>query len=343
MIYFRADGNSKVGMGHIMRTLSIAKEVMKEGECIYLCADEESQQFIKESGVEAIKLNETPFSYEEAKKIQDILKKDDTIVVDSYLVNNEYFHFLGKEARIVYLDDLCNSKFDVDVIINYNSYADEEAYISLYKDMEKRPLFVIGSNYVPLREEFRGKNRKAADTVSNVLITTGGGDIDNLSGSIAVALLGTISNKISLHIVCGAMNPNFEKLKILENANENVFVHKNVKNMGELISRMDMAISAGGSTTYELCSMNVPFVVFSYADNQIMLAKDMDKKMAAVYAGNICDDDSKEAVINKICAETNKFIHDDSLREKIKASSSTITDGLGAVRLARMLAGKMEG
>ena len=36
-IAIRADGGSKIGMGHIMRTLVLAKELAKTNDVFYIC------------------------------------------------------------------------------------------------------------------------------------------------------------------------------------------------------------------------------------------------------------------------------------------------------------------
>ncbi|MCQ2081151.1 MAG: UDP-2,4-diacetamido-2,4,6-trideoxy-beta-L-altropyranose hydrolase [Lachnospiraceae bacterium] len=344
MIYFRADGNARIGMGHLMRTLSIAKEVQKEEECVFLCSDEASGLVVKENGLKVILTKTQAFSMEEAEWIAEKYDDQGTILVDSYLATNEYFKILRKNKKVFYLDDLGEEKFDVDVIINYNSYADEKSYISLYEGVKNPPEFIIGSRFVPLRDEFVNARASANNEVKNILLTTGGGDIDNISGSILDKLLSSLDeNDIKINVVIGAMNPNYEKLIKMAKADSRVLIHRDVRKMSELMKNMDAAISAGGSTCYELCAMNIPFVVFSYADNQIKLSSDMDKKKAACLAGHIFNENSKKTVINNICEKMKLIIQDESVRNLMREHSLNVTDGLGAKRLAKMLVGKMEG
>ena len=49
-IAIRADGNSSLGMGHLMRCLSIAKAAGKKAECVFLVSENEAGNFIKEKG-----------------------------------------------------------------------------------------------------------------------------------------------------------------------------------------------------------------------------------------------------------------------------------------------------
>ena len=54
MFYIRADGNEKIGMGHIMRCLTVADALRKQGEeVLFLTADEKPVKFIEERGFAA--------------------------------------------------------------------------------------------------------------------------------------------------------------------------------------------------------------------------------------------------------------------------------------------------
>lgn len=54
MILIRADGNARIGMGHLMRCMTVAEELAmlqgsREGIC-FVCADEASGEFVRENG-----------------------------------------------------------------------------------------------------------------------------------------------------------------------------------------------------------------------------------------------------------------------------------------------------
>ncbi|MBR5648210.1 hypothetical protein [Pseudobutyrivibrio sp.] len=58
MIIFRADGNDKIGAGHVMRCLNMAEQYIDEGiEVLFLTADESFSQRIAEAGCNHIILN----------------------------------------------------------------------------------------------------------------------------------------------------------------------------------------------------------------------------------------------------------------------------------------------
>ena len=66
----------------------------------------------------------------------------------------------------------------------------------------------------------------------------------------------------------GRFNPNREKLEQYASEQNNVVLHCDVKDMAGLMTACQLAVTAGGTTIYELSVLGVPFVCFSYAENQ---------------------------------------------------------------------------
>lgn len=343
MVYIRADGNSNIGMGHLMRTLSIASKC--KGKLRYLVSDEASKNVINKRGFEAIVLGEAPFSINEAYKINNIINNHDVILLDSYLYDNDYVLELKKKSYVVCMDDLIENVFNADMIINYNTYASTDEYTALYKKETKMPQFITGGTYVPLRDEFLVHGNAINRQVKDILITTGGGDINNYAGRIAGELLKTakLENEIRIHIVSGEFNPHYEELISLSEKNKNIIVHKNVTNMQMLMDKCDIAVSASGSTCYELCSQGLPFVVFAYADNQKRILKDMPDKGTALLAGMINSDTDAQKVIREISLKVKMLIEDYELRNRMHLSGLKLIDGDGANRLADIIEGIKEG
>lgn len=341
MYYFRAEGSAKIGIGHLMRSMSVAGEFSCREEIIFLCHTELSAKTVRSRGFEVIELKSVPFSREEAEEIKNSIGQDDyaVIILDSYEYDNLYVRELSKFAKVVCFDDIAENAFDADVIINYNSYAAPQMYEEMYENSEaKLPELILGSEYIPLRKEFRGAKEKECDTVKDILITTGGGDVENLAKEIAEKLIEDLGEeKVNLHLVCGSMNPNYDSLKKLSETNKYIFIHKDVRNMAELMDKCDIAVSAGGSTCYELCAMGLPFTVFAYALNQTGILKDMSERGTALGAGYISSDKDREVVLSDIVSRTVKLVKDKELRDKMRKKGRELVDGKGAERLADML------
>lgn len=271
MLYIRADGNAEIGTGHIMRCLSIANEVRKSGgDCTFITADTQMKPLLDEQGFSFICLNSVWNNLDiETGKMERIIheRKIGRLLVDSYFVTPDYLERLHKRTYLIYIDDLDLFTYPCSKLINYNIYAGQFDYPNRYPDTE----LLLGPKYVPLREEFRGLPFRAPrETAESVLVTTGGSDSYNIAGQLVErAKRCQKTTHLHFHIVAGRLNQNLSSLQALAGVYPGVVVHHNVHNISQLMRSCDIAVSAGGSTLYELCACGIPAIIFAMADNQL--------------------------------------------------------------------------
>ncbi len=338
----RADGNAKIGAGHLMRCLTIARQMQRllaEGdEIFFLCAQEQSGELVKEYGFSVrVLYTEYQDMESELEKLRQLLGSEEcerTLLVDSYYVTDAYLQALQAWGKVILLEDMQKHRFPADVVINYNAFADRDIYEKLYRGTDTKLL--IGSQYVPVREQFLGKNYQVADGVKNVLLTTGGGDQDNIAGRILLRMLTlNLGKEINYHLVTGKFNPHLEKLEQLEAADNRVRIYYDVKDMATLMQNCDLAITAGGTTIYELSAIGVPFICFSYAENQEALTEYVGDHQIAGYAGAYHK--NAEAVLCKMSQLVEAFVGTKELRCISNEKEKMLIDGLGAGRIAQII------
>lgn len=295
MILFRADGNSKIGSGHIMRSLSIADALTDLGEkCLFLLADESFYTIISERGYDAEVLH-TDYTQMETElcMLPSLFTKFEPkwILVDSYFVTPSYLLTLKKYANVAYLDDIATFAYPVDLLINYNIFGPEIPYNKLYESADlEQPKSMLGLNYAPLRKEFSNiPSKMIKETIENVFISTGGADPEHIAISLVKDFIenpDSSMDKITFHFVLGAMNQDLKQITELAKGNPQIKLYHNVKNMSVLMQQCDLAISAAGSTMYELCACGVPTITYVLADNQIDGASAFQKQNLALYIGD---------------------------------------------------------
>lgn len=369
MILFRTDGNSRIGMGHLMRCLTIAEALRKKGEvCMFALYEDGLRAFVEEKGFSVYVCEENRDDpARECEALRECLakagkkaEKPEYLVIDSYSVNDFYLRELRQWTKVVYMDDLAAFAYPVDVLINYNIYADAVAYETLYREAgEEMPELLLGIQYAPLREQFRVCDAKPDDIRAGekdafrVFVSTGGADPIHL----ALALVQEIkaeqgcetrgkeeinekeANLIQFDIMLGAMNP--DKVKIREYVTHcpNVFLYENVTDVSERMRNCDLAVSAAGSTLYELCACGIPTITYVLADNQIAGAEAFAKagimrnlgdvrKMAMADAG---------AVARKILDEVADAAKANGGKPAVSRSMRQLVDGAGAERIAMRL------
>ncbi len=182
-IAIRADGGSQIGMGHIMRTLVLAKELAKTNDVFYICKVDNSLSSKYKSGIDKVKAEGFNVVTINENNIINDLKNIavDCLITDSYDVNEEYFNLTKGMFEITgYVDDMNLHYFNVDFIINQNIGAEEYSY----KANKDTRLF-LGTNYTMLREEFRkNPNKNIKKEVQNFMITVGGADPNGITNII---------------------------------------------------------------------------------------------------------------------------------------------------------------
>lgn len=342
MYYFRADGSAATGAGHLMRCLTVAGELQKklipsEGVC-FLCAEEASAELLRsrKMPVQVLKTDPTDLEGELPALKTLLLGQESVFLVDSYYVTDAYLSGLKKFGRVFLLDDMQQHAFPVDGVINYNLFASPEKYRELYGT--KIPQY-LGAPYVPVRQEFceASTDYRVADRVTDLLITTGGGDRDNIAGEILRELCERRLKDcgVRYHLVVGRFNPNRDRLEQYAAEHPEVILHCDVQDMAGLMAQCQLAVTAGGTTIYELAVLGVPFVCFSYAENQEGLTEWIGKQGTAGYAG--AWHHAKEQTLEQIGAWCAKAYEDLSVRQKAYEAERILIDGQGAARIAQIL------
>lgn len=348
MVVIRADANSKIGMGHVMRCLSVADALVKRGEeVLFVTADDTPVPLLTKKGIPYRVLHtdyadmeaELPKLWNALSELPQgsgaaLLQRNTSILVDSYYVTEKYLAALKSRITTIYMDDIYAFSYPVDMLINYNIYGEEMGY-------EKDAAFadtklLLGTEYVPLREEFSAAEQQRTAANCGILITTGGSDSFNLAGQLLMeAMKYDALKEKEYHVVSGSLNPHIGELQALAQKHENIHIHCNVTNMAELMAESEVALSAGGSTLYELCAMGVPVIAFSFAENQERLVQTFVKRGIAQYGGNYRTDGNK--MIQNTIAGLETLLEDENLRTEYRKKARTLVDGKGADRIAEAI------
>ncbi|WP_418791004.1 UDP-2,4-diacetamido-2,4,6-trideoxy-beta-L-altropyranose hydrolase [Phosphitispora sp. TUW77] len=327
----RADGGPQIGMGHIMRCLALAKamEKIENLQIIFISVKNSAvSRLIAENSYKVIEIVENK-PEKEIEEVNDILHKHDIniVITDSYSFDRTYLERIGYAADVVVsIDDLNRIVFPSDIVINGNIYAPCLNYRPGRSDTE----FLLGTDYVLLREEFIQKgNRSINNEVKHVLVSVGGSDPLNLTPKILQAL-DRLPFDFDVKVVIG---PGFNNLhKIVESAGKiqkPVEVLHNVKTMVPLMMLCDLAVTGGGTTLYELSCTGTPAVTLLQADNQEAAAAEMALQGAVINMGmgdEVSVPELASAII-QLCADREK-------RTAMSKKGQILVDGYGCQRCA---------
>lgn len=336
MIWFRADGGREIGMGHIRRCLSVSAALQElGGQTCFLVADDAAVSLLDAQGQDYRVLNSSwQNPEEELKTMLPMLRESGKGVffADSYYVTAEYLRQIGELMPVCCMDDMGISGLPVDLLINYNIFATS----SLYTMGDGKTNYLLGTKYAPLRREFQNAYQPVREKAERVLITTGGSDRYDLTGQILRNALQKPETKdLEYCVVSGPYNEHLPQLLEMERKYGNVHIYSNVTRMSELMQSCDIAVTAGGSTMYELCAVGVPILCFSFVDNQEKIVEEFRKRRIVRFAGNYLT--QKEQMI-PLLTEQIAALHDSvELRRSCSEKERELVDGQGAWRIAERL------
>ncbi|MCR5717068.1 MAG: UDP-2,4-diacetamido-2,4,6-trideoxy-beta-L-altropyranose hydrolase [Lachnospiraceae bacterium] len=339
MFYIRADGNEQIGMGHIRRCMSIAEALLEAGEEVcFLIADEHPAKILEEAGFR-YEILFTYFDEMDVELPQLVLKlsvpgadgKAPRILVDSYYVTAFYLKNLMLQAQVFLLDDNAVKELPCHRLINYNIHAQSLGYAEKYPQAK----LYLGPAYAPLRAEFGADPVVIREQVRDILVTTGGADHCHMELALAEAVIDQRLPEATYHLVCGPFSTDGEALDALAKEHPQLQIHHHVTEMAPLMRSCDIAISAAGSTLYELCALGLPTIGFCVASNQHQNMEAFAKQTPIMNAGDF--ENAPGEVLNFIGKEVTLLMAEKELREKIAAAMRTIVDGQGAKRLANAL------
>lgn len=335
-IVFRTDASLNIGSGHVMRCLTLADELRQRG-CFntFICREHSGNliALIRQKGYNVATLPKksenfisSPDGVAHSAWLEAPWKQDaiDTItalegntpawlIVDHYALDHRWEERLRPHVdRIMVIDDLADRPHDCDLLLDQNLYPD---MVTRYKNLVPDECrILIGPGHALLRPEFataRKSLRKRDGTIQRILVFFGGTDPSNETEKTLKALSSVTDRCFSVDVVVGGGNINKEQIRDYCSASNGFSFHCQVDNMAELMAEADLAIGAGGTTTWERCAVGLPSLVIAVADNQIGIGRSADKAGAVCYLGEAENITEQELLrsIHAISADQNNIRH----------------------------------
>lgn len=305
-IYIRVDASIDIGSGHVMRCITLAKQLDSNNfNVVFICreADGDLEELIISEGfiVKLLpKIEVNIWKWMKVNAIKDALETLEVInnepvhllVVDHYGIDQSWEkQFLN--TKIMVIDDLANRKHFCDVLLDQNYYVNSR---DRYKAIvQKKTILCLGPKYALLRDEFFQEYKK--NKMLSIFIFFGASDLLNETMKCINALL-YLNKKYTFHVVLvvGEQNPNKEELqKSIKNLKSYEF-HCQVKNIAELMSKCHFSITAGGTITWERAALGLAGGVIVVADNQLKLTESLVSENATGYIGESKDVDEFDII-----------------------------------------------
>jgi UDP-2,4-diacetamido-2,4,6-trideoxy-beta-L-altropyranose hydrolase len=334
-ILIRADASPDIGTGHVMRCLALAQSWQDAGGAsTFLMAQSTPsiQARLAAENSKILSLPAVPGSKDDVDLTNECASRiqADWVVVDGYAFGTEYQEQIrNRQPKLLCIDDAgkCD-RYVADIVMNQNLTAVEDLYSNCLPGTQ----LLLGSSFCLLRREFspwRKWQREIITRGRNILVTLGGSTPVDTGVRVIESLGRARVECLHAVFVAGGSSPDVTAMEsCAAKFPEKISIRRDVSNMAELMAHADVAISAAGSTCWELCLLGLPSILVDVADNQTPIAIEMERRGCALYAG------SGNAVSpNELANMIENLLASSEVRESMSHHSRELVDGLGAERV----------
>jgi UDP-2,4-diacetamido-2,4,6-trideoxy-beta-L-altropyranose hydrolase len=334
LLLIRADADTQMGTGHVMRCLALAQAWQDEGGTVLFALASVTPALearLGGEGFEIVHVSAPVGGTLDAIETATFAREAGVawVAVDGYQFDAAYQQAIkGSGLNLLAVDDYGHAKhYWADLVLNQNISARE----TLYPSREAYTRLLLGTLYALLRREFwpwRGWQREISEEARRVLVTMGGADPDNVALKVLQALQLIQAKDLEVKVVIGGSYPHRESLRgraipgmceLIENPAE----------MPDLMAWADAAVSAAGSTCWELAFMQLPSLLLILADNQRPIAEGLDRAGSAVNMGW-----HKNVPPAALAGVLEGFLADKETRAAMAGVGRSLVDGGGNHRVA---------
>lgn len=314
-ILFVCDAGPDVGGGHVMRSLTLAQALTAAGAD---CA------FLARPAVEAVL---DIFAPDTTRTVAT--EPFDAVVFDHYGLSAPDHHALAKGRPTLVIDDLANRPLEAQLVLDSGPARRAGDYAGL---TPSGTMLLLGPNHAPVRLAFAAlreaalARRAAGGPVRRILVSLGLTDVRGITGRVVDLLLPRLGD-IALDVVVGGSALSLPRLRALKDPR--LTLHVDTQDMPRLTLEADLAIGAGGSSSWERCSLALPTLTLVLADNQLAVAAALTEAGASLHL-DVSSADFDAAFGQQV----DHLVADGALRATLSAASARVCDGGGARRVA---------
>lgn len=317
-ILILADGNLQIGMGHVYRTLNLAKRLHSDHNVIFLTKQSASYKFFKKKYKTFFVKKKT-----NTRKILEIIHPDliiiDKLTEDEKILDDvSAFHknilsidYIGKNRKKI--------NYGITMLYPQTGFSSNKKYSGLQYAL-------INKNFV------KNKIKKLKKQVNSILITQGGSDTHCFTPKI-IHSLNLIKQELKITVIAGPAFSCWNELNYaINNSIHKIHVLHNVKNMSRIFKKQDIAITAGGMTLLELACVGTPSIIVCGEKFEVETAKLLERHGFGINLGF-----GNKVTQKTIAKSVDNLIKNHNIRNRMKLRGQKIIDGNGIDRIVAII------
>ncbi|MDP6721588.1 MAG: UDP-2,4-diacetamido-2,4,6-trideoxy-beta-L-altropyranose hydrolase, partial [Pirellulaceae bacterium] len=336
----RADGSTSIGLGHLIRSLTLLQEFHRRGWRVLLATRCEYPNGIFDihpirellTGTEVIPvsgngdLTQAELSSATGEATADLL------IVDHYELDREFESGFADTVNLrLVIDDLADRPHDCEILVDSAPGRNIDDYQgSVGPDCQ----ILLGGQFSILRPQFaanraRSLARRRSD-INKILVAPGATDTSN----IAVPILRALSElrrggySFAVTVVLSSLAYSCAAVRdiLADTPDWELLVDRN--DVAEILIETDLAIGTFGSSCWERACLGVPSIAVVAADNQLTIARDFEASGAAF---TITMDENIPSRVSELVTE---LALEPNGMSGMSASAAVLCDGVGCSRIA---------
>jgi spore coat polysaccharide biosynthesis predicted glycosyltransferase SpsG len=326
-VVLRADASRTEGSGHVMRCLTLSEALVARGHAVQLAVTVDGIPWLS-NAVAAVGL---PVLAVEAGKLSAdlMLSVDpDWVVVDSYELPAEQISGLGERVPVLAIVDGELRGIRAALYLEQNLGSDE-----LDWDVPDGGRILAGGEFALIRDAVLSRRRPdpwAFAGTPRLVVVLGGTDPLGIIVPVAAQLAGVdVPTELTL---VAAPEHHSEVMRLLA-GHPSARVVAPSSELAELLGAADLAVSAAGTSAWEICALGLPGVLIAVVDNQTGSLNRMADQGLVLGIDLTAD----PAGLDRLGGLVEQLVTDEATRRSLSRRATALFDGLGKRRVVEAM------
>jgi len=276
-VYFRLNSSEKIGIGHAMRCVRIARILKKNGhKCIfYIDHQSDLEFFLKDFEINYIYDHKNKYKNQRIDAdifIKKIKAKNSIVVVDDYRLDHNWEKIVSKiKIKIIVIDDSETQEHYCNTYINYKPNLNNIKNFNTSIMKNNNTNLLLGPKYSVIDYKTKHKKKKFNKKIFDVCFYMGGSGDFKFFDKVILKLIKffpLIRRKIRFNIISGIACKNLKNLILLSKKYKFINIINGKKKIDKIIYNMDLIVGSAGNIVYESSYCNIPSLFFEISKNQ---------------------------------------------------------------------------
>lgn len=324
-VLIRADAAPSQGTGHVMRCLTLAEGLIASGHEVTLWTNDSGivwlEEMISSAGVSVRRCASDSLDLDAVRSAQP-----DWLVVDSYEISARQISAAREATRVFAVVDGTTRNIEADLYLDQNLGAELATWPA-----ETHGRLLAGSPYALIRSAILTQRRAEPwrrHGVPRVIVFLGGSDPTGTVVTVS-RVLATFMPGLHLDVIVNdRWRPDAEREL---GAFPDVTFSAPTVQLPSLLGQANVAISAAGTSAWELCVLGIPSVLLGVVDNQRESIRELCERGLAV--GLDVTVTAPEQVPEEISARVRQLLESEALCQSLSERSRSVIDGFGTTRV----------